>query len=83
MEKVIDPKYCCAEFEKNATTHQAFAGGGFLYPRGFQPTGQFEEYDGAWSINGCCGGGCYVVNQMKFCPFCGTNLLPTPSMKVD
>lgn len=29
---------------------------------------------GDWHINGCCGGGCYVVSNMKFCPYCGTKV---------
>lgn len=34
---------------------------------------QFERFeDGTWDISGCCGGGCYVVRDMKFCPYCGT-----------
>lgn len=40
-----------------------------------RPTAQIEkDEDGAWNINGCCGGGCCVVVGVKFCPFCGTNL---------
>ena len=27
--------------------------------------------DGTWSVNGCCGGGCFVLNDIRFCPFCG------------
>lgn len=23
------------------------------------------------AIEGCCGGGCFVIYEMKFCPFCG------------
>lgn len=26
-----------------------------------------------WSVNGCCGG-CFVLSNIKHCPFCGTSL---------
>ncbi|MFH1505670.1 MAG: hypothetical protein ABIE94_01630 [archaeon] len=35
--------------------------------------GKFEFCEG-WNIEGCCGGGCYVVTNIKFCPFCGIEL---------
>lgn len=67
-------KYCCEEFAKQAGELQAPAGGG-IYPAEMRPLAQFElDGDGTWNINGCCGGGCYVVHQMKFCPYCGTSL---------
>lgn len=28
----------------------------------------------SWSINGCCGGGCFVLKDIRFCPFCGAPL---------
>jgi hypothetical protein len=33
----------------------------------------FEFYEG-WHVNGCCGGGCYVLSDILFCPFCGSRL---------
>lgn len=31
-----------------------------------------------YCIRGCCGGGCWVIEGIKFCPFCGIKLdLPT------
>lgn len=68
--------YCCDEFEKEASGLQSMAGGGFLYPPGMHPNAQFElDDDGkTWNINGCCGGGCFVVTSMRFCPFCGSAL---------
>lgn len=51
--------YCCQAFEKDA-----------LSANGFE-----QDPDGeTWNINGCCGGGCYVVTMMRFCPYCGSNL---------
>ena len=68
-------RYCCAEFEKQAGYLQAPVGGRFLYPPTAIPLAQFEkDDDGAWAINGCCGGGCYVVTGMRFCPYCGAKL---------
>lgn len=68
--------YCCVAFMEKAKNLQAPAGSGLLYPREMRPSAQFEpDEDGeTWNINGCCGGGCYVVTAMKFCPFCGTKL---------
>ena len=34
------------------------------------------EWSDGWCLNGCCGGGCYVLIDMKFCPFCGGTLTP-------
>ena len=67
--------YCCKKFAKQAGKLQAPAGGGFLYPPGMIPKAQFVQgTKGRWHINGCCGGGCYVVTDMKFCPYCGKRL---------
>lgn len=69
-------KFCCDAFAKEAGAVQAMVGGGFMYPAEMHPNAQFEpDKDGTWNINGCCGGGCYVVTKMKFCPYCGTSLL--------
>lgn len=67
---------CCEELKKQTQSHAAFSGGGFLYPLGEQPTGQIERNpeDGSWNVNGCCGGGCYVLENIQFCPYCGTKL---------
>lgn len=71
----VDAKFCCEKFARDATEIGAPVGAGMLYPPDMRPTGQFEEQDdGTWSINGCCGGGCYVVSEMRFCPYCGTKL---------
>ena len=69
-------KFCCDKFKEMATTLEAPAGGGFMYPPEMRPSAQFEQSDEMWNINGCCGGGCYVVTDMKYCPFCGTILSP-------
>jgi hypothetical protein len=66
--------FCCENFAKQAGAYQAPVGGG-LYPPDHRPLAQFERVgDTEWAINGCCGGGCYVVTRMKFCPYCGARL---------
>lgn len=30
--------------------------------------------NGEWCVNGCCGGGCYVLTDIRFCPYCGARL---------
>ena len=62
-----DMDYCCDAFKEEATNS-----------REMRPLAQFEpDEDGeTWNVNGCCGGGCYVVRAMRFCPFCGTKLAP-------
>lgn len=32
------------------------------------------DYGSSWNVHGCCGGGCYVLTEIKFCPFCGARL---------
>lgn len=59
-------KYCCDKFEANTGTHNV----------GFEKPNSPREHNGLWHVNGCCGGGCYVLQNIKFCPFCGTNLAP-------
>lgn len=29
-------------------------------------------------VIGCCGGGCYVLSDLKFCPFCGVPITVWP-----
>lgn len=66
---------CCERFAHETYEFQPPVGDGMLYPPGMRPTGQIERIgDNNWAINGCCGGGCYVIREMKFCPFCGTKL---------
>ena len=66
--------YCCEKFANQATSAQAPVGGGMLFPAEMQPLAQFERDGETWNIYGCCGGGCFVVTDMTFCPFCGAKL---------
>lgn len=38
---------------------------------------------GDWNVYGCCGGGCFVVQGMKFCPFCGAKLTPDEEVAIE
>jgi hypothetical protein len=33
-----------------------------------------EMREDGLAINGCCGGGCFVIHGIKFCPFCGKKI---------
>ena len=33
-----------------------------------------DYFNGSYHISGCCGGGCYVISNIVFCPFCGLKL---------
>jgi len=60
---------CCEKWAKNTSSYEGIAG---QYPEEMQPLAQIERRtNGTWSVNGCCGGGCYVLTDVKFCPFCG------------
>jgi len=76
--------FCCAALAKEVGEHRSFAGGGYMYPSVLHPTGQIEQCDdGSWAVNGCCGGGCYVLTEVRFCPFCGTKLPTDVAAKIE
>lgn len=63
----IDQEYCCQQFAEKVE----------------ETSGEFErDSEGGWNIGGCCGGGCYVVEKMEFCPFCGARLSDADSNNV-
>ena len=33
-----------------------------------------DHLEDGWAINGCCGGGCYTIDHIIFCPFCGEKI---------
>lgn len=37
-------------------------------------TQRIDKYKGDYAIEGCCGGGCYIIMGIKYCPFCGEKL---------
>ena len=56
LKPKIEIKICCNKLRK----HQDRYNGGL-------------EVDFENEINspGCCGGGCYIMSDIKFCPWCG------------
>jgi len=57
-------EYCCNRFREEIKEYK-------------NPDGHFEQdYDNnkTWNVLGCCGE-CYVITEMKFCPFCGSSLI--------
>jgi hypothetical protein len=57
-------KACCEAFEKVTTGHD---------PQVVQ-----DQKTGKWDVLGCCGGGCYVLTSLRFCPFCAAPLPGKP-----
>lgn len=35
---------------------------------------ELDKKTGLWNVNGCCGGGCYVLQDLAYCPWCGANI---------
>lgn len=40
------------------------------------PAIEFDAGDKSYDVPGCCGGGCYVLQDLDFCPWCGFKLRP-------
>ena len=38
-------------------------------------SGQIEVGENRIHVNGCCGEGCHVISNCKFCPFCGAIII--------
>ena len=73
----MDHNVCCDRWKEETSNIE----GNYrwmAYPKEMHPTGQIEFAqlsEGAeWCVNGCCGGGCFVLTGLKFCPWCGTKL---------
>ena len=68
-------EYCCERFRYYATHYEGGPFARYNYPPAEYPEAQIVlTSDGTWSVNGCCGGGCFVIEDMKYCPFCGCML---------
>ena len=35
------------------------------------------DMNGTWNVLGCCWQ-CYVLRNVRFCPFCGASVMPPP-----
>ena len=64
-------KPCCKQFAEQMLDKPSFVGSGLLYPDNPNTQGEYDEEEKSWDINGCCGGGCYVLTDIKYCPWCG------------
>lgn len=51
--------YCCEKFKEQVEKRQIDL---FLS-------------EGKCHVYGCCGGGCYVLTNIIFCPFCGKKII--------
>lgn len=66
-------KTCCKEWQEATGEILSISPMAMMYP--VRPPAQIEKTDdGKWAINGCCGGGCFVITDVKFCPFCGADV---------
>jgi hypothetical protein len=66
-------KFCCDKFTEAVTGSTSLLGAGALYPP--RALAAQIELDGeVWNVLGCCGGGCNVLEDIHFCPFCGSKL---------
>jgi len=39
-----------------------------------EETAIIHDDDSSWRVPGCCGVGCDVLEDIKYCPFCGHEL---------
>lgn len=66
--------FCCRAWEQETRSLHSMAGGGGPAERAALDAQIERAADGTWSVNGCCGGGCYVLTEVRFCPFCGADV---------
>ena len=55
----MSKEHCCKEFDENIRNSG-----------GFEVDGRGKEVN----VGGCCGGGCYVLIELKYCPYCGKEI---------
>ncbi len=55
----MEKEYCCEEFDSNIRNS-----GGF----------EIDTTIGEVNVGGCCGGGCFVLSELKYCPYCGKEI---------
>lgn len=64
---------CCEKFAEASGAVLSTSPFGGMYPSSVRPEAQIEFNEG-WHVAGCCGGGCYVLTDLKFCPWCSAPL---------
>jgi hypothetical protein len=65
---------CCKQWAE-ATGKLLSVGPSAIAYGGASAEAQIVRDDDGWSVVGCCGGQCYVLTGLKFCPWCGLELL--------
>lgn len=69
-------KPCCSDWADATCGLLSIGPSAFGYPAAIRPDAQIVPHeDGTWSIMGCCGGGCAVVTDVRFCPYCGSKVV--------
>ena len=65
---------CCEKWNE-ATGHMLSVGPSAIGYGGSISNAQIEcdETTHLWNVNGCCGGHCYVLQDLRFCPWCGAD----------
>lgn len=65
---------CCEKFKEASGEMQSVSPLAMAYPERAEAQIIYDEEDKTWNVTGCCGGNCYVLTEIKFCPFCGAPL---------
>ena len=70
---------CCKKWEAATGSMLSTSPAAMLYPSEVRNNDAMivKDDDGTWNVNGCCGGHCYVITGIKFCPFCGASKVET------
>lgn len=69
--------YCCSEFKAVATGRNpaTLSPASIVYKAVGLNHGRpmIEPSDNGWAVVGCCEG-CWMLNGVRFCPFCGASI---------
>ena len=59
-------EWCCETFANYTRASEGLGAGA--------PALHQSDDDGSWNVFGCCGGNCYMVIDLRFCPWCGKEI---------
>lgn len=59
-------EWCCETFANYTRTSEGLGAGA---------PALHQADDGSWNVFGCCGGNCYMVIDLRFCPWCGKEIV--------
>lgn len=65
---------CCDEWAKATGTVLSESATRIVAARLRPPADVQIEFIKGWQVSGCCGGHCYVLSDLKFCPWCAAAL---------